>query len=84
MSVAIPSEALLLSLGIRAYDININGKELTIDLIPLIIQHFDIILGMDGLALNHIVINYENKRVLFQVANKEVFDSSAVVHRIHH
>ena len=45
----------------------------SLDLILLVIQHFDIILGMDWLALSYAVIDYKNKKVLFQALNEEVF-----------
>ena len=39
--------------------INVGDKELTVDLVPLVIQHFDVILGIDWLSINHAVIDCE-------------------------
>ena len=58
---------------INGCDINLEGKELTIDLVTLIIQHFDVILGMDWLSVNHAIIDCENMRVMFQVPNLDPF-----------
>ena len=48
----------------RNCKIHVNNRELTVNLIPLAIQHFDVILGMDWLAENHGVIDCDCKVVL--------------------
>ena len=47
-SVAIPLRVPLVSLEVfRTCDIELSDKRLMVDLIPLVIHHFDVILGMD-------------------------------------
>ena len=48
LSVAVPLGAPMLSSHVyRNCKIHMNNRELTVNLIPLAIQHFDVILGMD-------------------------------------
>ena len=50
-----------------------GDKNLTVDLIPLIVNHFDVILGMDWLSENHATINCEEKRVIFKSKDQGEF-----------
>ena len=64
---------MLSSHAYRNCKIHVNNQELTINLILLAIQHFDVILGMDWLAENHGVIDCERKVVTFQTPNNEPY-----------
>ena len=60
-----------MSLGIfKGCAINLEGKELTIDLVPLVIQHFHVILEMHWLSTNYAVIDYDMVRMIFPVLNQ--------------
>ena len=46
--IAVPLGAPLVSSGVfQGFEVRSQGKKLIVDLVPLIIQHFDVILGMD-------------------------------------
>ena len=48
LSIVVPSGVPLVSSGVfKTCEIDVNNKTLTIDLVPLVIQHFDVILGVD-------------------------------------
>ena len=54
----------------RACVVVIGGVELLVDLMPLTMAHFDVILGMDWLAANHASINYVSKSVTLKPPNQ--------------
>ena len=49
----------------RTCEVKIYGMELAVDLISLVIQYFNVILGINLLMTNWVVIDCENKWVLF-------------------
>ncbi|XP_074374542.1 uncharacterized protein LOC141714948 [Apium graveolens] len=49
--------------------IKIAGHHFSIDLIPLNLGEFDVILGMDWLAFSNAQIDYANKKVKLQIAD---------------
>ena len=57
----------------RSCDIIINDVPLLVDLIPLSIQDFDVILGMDWLSSVHAKIDCVLKRFIFQIPNQLEF-----------
>ena len=60
--VAVPSGAPLISSCVyQNCEIREGDQLLTIDLVQLVIQHFNIILGIDWLSVNHVVIDCEHK-----------------------
>ena len=63
----------------RRCNIEVEGRPMTIDLVLLVIQHFDIILGMNWLSVLHGVIDYEHKKDTFQAPNQELFSCVTVV-----
>ena len=54
-------------------EVKINDQLLIVNLVPLGIHHFDVILGMDWLSVNHDVIDCEHKRVIFHSPTREAF-----------
>ncbi|XP_020524782.1 uncharacterized protein LOC110007560 [Amborella trichopoda] len=50
----------------RRCKLTIDGCDLPMDLIPLDIQDFDVILGMDWLFTHHATVNYHEKWVTFK------------------
>ena len=72
--IAIPLGVPLVSLGVfKCCSIEEEGRPMTIDLVPLVIQHIGIILGIDWLSVNHTIIDCEHKNVTFQALNQELF-----------
>ncbi|PSR88443.1 Transposon Tf2-6 polyprotein [Actinidia chinensis var. chinensis] len=53
--------------------LKIGDKELLVDLMPLSIHDFDLILGMDWLAAYHASIDYFKKEVVFKMPNEVEF-----------
>ena len=53
--------------------LKIGEKELLVDLMPLSIHDFDLILGMDWLATYHASINCFKKEVVFKMPNEVQF-----------
>ena len=53
----------------------IGYREMTVDLILLDLQDFDVILGMDWLASYHASIDYFGKRVTFSIPGQPDFSS---------
>ena len=51
--------------------IELEGKEIPIDLIPLPMGEFDIVIGMDWLAKHEAIISCKNKLLLFTTPNGE-------------
>nr|XP_027186415.1 uncharacterized protein LOC113784425 [Cicer arietinum] len=66
-------ENLLAKLVYRSCDIVIEGKVLPIDLVVIDLVDFDVILGMDWLALHHATLDYHNKVVKFKILGQSVF-----------
>ncbi|KAG5536042.1 hypothetical protein RHGRI_023734 [Rhododendron griersonianum] len=65
----------------KACDILIGSAHLLVDLIPLNMSHFDVILGMDWLTSNFATIDCIAKRVMIQIPDKGdiTFEGKAVV-----
>lgn len=53
--------------------LRIGDRELTVDLIMLNFEYFDIILGMDFLAPYHAAVHYYTKKVTFQIPGQVEF-----------
>jgi hypothetical protein len=51
----------------RGCNVQIRGQNLQVDLVPLTIQDFDVILGMDWLGKHHATMDCYNKIVTFNV-----------------
>lgn len=45
--------------------IKLGTYELEVDLVPLNIQDFDVILGIDWLVCHHVIVDYFLKEVIF-------------------
>jgi hypothetical protein len=56
----------------EGYTILIGGYELRVDLVPLDMFDFDIILGMDWLNMYHVKMDCYNKVVILLMPNEEV------------
>ena len=66
LSVALPlSKPIVMSTIYKNCEIRLGEKSMTIDLILLVVNHFDVILGMDWLSLNQATIDCERKEVNF-------------------
>lgn len=57
----------------KNYQILVNGKELMANLIPLAMNDFDVILGMDWLATHHATLDYFEKKIVFRMPRKPEF-----------
>ncbi|XP_073224730.1 uncharacterized protein [Cicer arietinum] len=57
----------------RSCDITIDGKALPIDLIVIDLVDFDVMLGMDWLALHHATLDCHKKVVKFEIPGQSVF-----------
>ncbi|XP_073219694.1 uncharacterized protein [Cicer arietinum] len=66
-------ENLLAKLVYRSCDITIDVKVLPIDLIVIDLVDFDVILGMDWLALHHATLDCHNKVVKFEIPGQSIF-----------
>ncbi|GJX37077.1 putative reverse transcriptase domain-containing protein [Tanacetum coccineum] len=55
---------------LRDYTLGLLGHPFNIDLIPIDLGSFDVIIGMDWLAKNHVVIVYDEKIVRIPYENK--------------
>ena len=58
---------------LRDYCVMIEYREMTIDLVLLGLQDFDVILGMDWLASYHASIDCFGKRVTFNISGQPKF-----------
>ncbi|XP_028070070.1 uncharacterized protein LOC114272545 [Camellia sinensis] len=84
LCVSIPSrESVSCAFVYRICDMRIGNATLYVDLLPLDIRHFDVILGMDWLSKYYATINCVTKRVMFRPLRHEEFEfvDSFSVHR---
>ena len=83
LSVSTPSGRNMIVTSIyRACIAMIESVELLVDLMPLNMTHFDVILGMDWLAANHASINCVTKNVTLKTPSQAevIFQGKGVVH----
>ena len=74
LSVAIPLGKPLMGLSVyKNCEVKINDQLLIVDLVLLAIHHFDVLLGIDWLSINHAIIYCEHKRVIFQSPTRAAF-----------
>lgn len=66
-------KAMLAELVCKTCTLRIGDRELTIDLILLDLDDFDIILGIKVLASYHAIVNCYTKEVLFQMLSQVEF-----------
>ncbi|XP_073219665.1 uncharacterized protein [Cicer arietinum] len=72
--VATPVGGNLLAKSVyRSCDITIDGKVLSVDLVVIGLVDFDVILGMDWLALHHATLDCHNKVMTFEIPGQLVF-----------
>nr|XP_027186773.1 uncharacterized protein LOC101514449 [Cicer arietinum] len=72
--VATPVGGNLLAKSVyRSCDVTIDGKVLPVDLVVIDLIGFDVILGMDWLALHHATLDCHNKVVKFEIPGQSVF-----------
>ncbi|XP_073222466.1 uncharacterized protein [Cicer arietinum] len=72
--VATPVGGNLLAKSVyRSCDITIDGKVLPVNLVVIDLIDFDVILGMDWLALHHVTLDCHNKVVKFEIPRQSVF-----------
>ena len=72
LSVSLPlSKPLKTSTIFRACEMKVGDGVLTVDLIPLTVNYFDVILGMDWLSANQATIDCEQKIVKFKSAEQD-------------
>ncbi|XP_073222410.1 uncharacterized protein [Cicer arietinum] len=71
-------ENLLAKSVYHSCDITIDGKVLSVDLIVIDFVDFDVILGMDWLALHHATLDCHNKVVKFEIPGQLVFSFQGV------
>ncbi|GAV91777.1 RVP_2 domain-containing protein [Cephalotus follicularis] len=57
----------------RSCELELCDRKLLVDLIPLAILHFDIILGMDWISANHASVDCFKKEVRFAIPNQSEF-----------
>ncbi|GJS38544.1 putative reverse transcriptase domain-containing protein [Tanacetum coccineum] len=62
------------ALDIRGYTLGLLGHPFNIDLMPIELGSFNVIIGMDWLAKNHAVIVYDKKIVRIPYGNKIMID----------
>ena len=82
LHVATPSGRTMIVASIyRACIVAIEGVELLVNLMPLSMTHFDVILGMDWLVANHASINCVSKNVTLKPPNQAevIFQGKGVV-----
>ncbi|XVF46107.1 hypothetical protein PTKIN_Ptkin03bG0000200 [Pterospermum kingtungense] len=53
--------------------VKIGDYELLMDFIPMLLQDFDAIVGMDGLSRYHAIVDCYNKTVVFEPSGKSKF-----------
>ena len=71
LSVSFPSGNSALSVDVyKSCIVSLKGKTLLVDLIPLCISAFDVILGMDWLVANHAFIDCKAKKVSLRLLNQ--------------
>ncbi|KAG5553992.1 hypothetical protein RHGRI_011757 [Rhododendron griersonianum] len=70
------STGILCTTVFRDCDICFDGLCLSVDLIPLEMGHFDVILGMDWLSVNNASIDCANKRIVFQTPERVFYFSA--------
>lgn len=58
---------------VRSLSVIVEGRELSVDLIELVMIEFDMILGMDWLAKYRAMINYRCSMVTFDPKGKKPF-----------
>lgn len=81
LSVSFLSGNSILSTDVyKSCTISLKGKTLYVDLIPLCIGNFDMILGMDWLVANHASVDCKAKKVSLRLPNKLefVFDGTEI------
>ncbi|GAB2285598.1 hypothetical protein Dimus_020042, partial [Dionaea muscipula] len=57
----------------KSCEVDIDGRLLQVDLRPLDIRGFDVILGMDWLSCHHAKVDCRGKRVIFSIPNHPEF-----------
>ena len=50
-----------------------EGRDLPVDLIPMDVLNFDVILGMDWLSQHYATVDCQRKEVIFRIPNEEEF-----------
>ena len=72
--VSIPlGESIVVNKKLRDCCVMIWCREMTVDLVLLGLQDFDVILGMDWLASYHASVDYFGKRVTFSIPGQPEF-----------
>ena len=68
MAISTPiGEVVIISSIFEKCIVHIEGRELLVDILPLCMEEFDVILGMDWLSFYHASIDCFCKEVLFQI-----------------
>ena len=74
MSVATPmGDSVIIQQVYKACQISMGEREFVVDLLPLEMCDFDVILGMDWLAAYHAVVNCFTKEVMFNIPGQAEF-----------
>lgn len=72
--VSIPSDKVLISeMILRECHIQIADVELCVNLILIHMKDFDVILGMDWLSNNYVVVDFQAKKVKFEILGRPEF-----------
>ena len=64
------SKGLVCSSVLRNCEMNIGGESMTMDLIPLSMSHFDVIIGMDWLSKHKAKIDCTQRQIIFEKAEE--------------
>ena len=67
------SDSLDLDVFLSNYPVLNKGRDLPVDLIPMDVLNFDVILGMDWLSQHYATVDCRRKEVIFRIPTAEEF-----------